>query len=265
MRVLSTFVVAFALAVPTLPAFGADAYPPALYAALTGEESVKMCARFARETREEYVRQMMVKRTTLANGTVISFALGQDECINPAHNAACFAYVKSADGTFRLVYSGDAAPFNADGSLVVYGHMSAFVQTRATYAFDGTTYRHIRDDVVWENREVKPASVPVHFAYGASSATVSGKVHYEFPDTYLLAASAGQTMSVVVRPTRGTVGNLSVTTGPTRYQGKALTDSDKLSWSGKLPTSGSYSVSIDGAPNNDVRASATYTMTISIR
>jgi hypothetical protein len=243
----------------------ASAYSPttALVETVGKEDEIGFCARREHMSVPAYVRKWFAFATTqLANGTTVYAASGGGPCMSGAANIGLFGYVASG-GTYRNVLSTYAIhwTFRPDGTAVVDAHDSAAVSVRTTYKFDGTSYRARKSEYLYESTgETKPVSVPVHFAYGTSSAIVSGKVRAGFGDTYTLDAQLGQTMTVTAHATSGKLGTLQIFTADDRQ----LTTGSSTSWHGKLPKSGRYKITID-AFADDNNSPATYTMTIGIR
>src|ERR671927_737672 len=103
--------------------------------------------------------------------------------------------------------------------------------------------------------ETKPASRRVQFRRGSSSTTIQGKVSLVLPDTLIVGARAGQTMTVQLTAPSKSVKFMLMTYKTTQ----SLADNTR-SWTGTLPETGDYIILIDG----DERGS-TYSMTISIK
>jgi hypothetical protein len=248
------------------PAGAADAYAPtpALIEAVGKEDEVAFCAGKDHMSVPAYVRKWYEFATTvLANGTTIYTASGGGPCLNGAANIGLFGYVASGPA-YRRVLSTYAIrwKFRPDGTAVIDGHDSAAVSVRTMYTFDGTSYRQGKSEYLYEpTGETKPMSVPVHFANGTSSATVSGKVRAGFGDTYTLEAQAGQTLTVRAHATSGTLGDLQIFSSDDQVQ---LANGSSMSWRGKLPQSGTYKITID-ALADDNNSPATYTMTIAVQ
>jgi hypothetical protein len=133
---------------------------------------------------------------------------------------------------------------------------TAATQGQMTYKFDGKQYREAKNMLVQvETGETKPASRRLQFKRGASEATVQGKVSIALPDTYLLGARAGQTMTVRLTAPRKAV-RFMVMSPTTR----SLVADNARDWSGVLPETGDYTIIIDSDDRN-----STYTMTVSIK
>ncbi len=99
----------------------------------------------------------------------------------------------------------------------------------------------------------------IRFAAGESSASVQGAVVGGDRDQYLLEARAGQWMTVDIAAVEANaVFAIHEPGGGRSLPGSGETD-DANRWSGELPTSGDYTVSVGGT-----RGNATYTLYVSI-
>lgn len=98
----------------------------------------------------------------------------------------------------------------------------------------------------------------VRFAKGRSSASYRGAVIRGDVDTYVLAASGGQQMSVNISSLEDNA--VFQIEGPGGYLRGAEPGTDRTSWSGSLPANGRYRVIVGGT-----RGNATYTISFAIR
>ena len=245
-------------------AAGAYAPTPALIEAVGKEDGVAFCAGKDHVSVPAYVRKWYEFATTqLADGTTIYTATGGGPCLDGAANIGLFGYVASGPRYRRVLSTYEIrSTFRPDGTAVIDAHDSVFVSVRTMYRFDGTSYRKGKSEYLYEpTGETKPISVPVHFANGTSSATVSGKVRAGFADVYTLDARSGQTMTVTAHATSGTLGDLQIFTADGHVQ---LSNGSSMSWHGKLPQSGGYRITIDAFADENNRP-ATYTITIAIK
>jgi hypothetical protein len=104
--------------------------------------------------------------------------------------------------------------------------------------------------------------VRVRFAKGASSATLKGRVAgYKYID-YILGASAGQTMSVILDSASPNLEFVIFDKNMENLDGAT----GALDWSGELPSSGNYTIRVL-FPRADARrgASGNFTLMIEIR
>lgn len=99
---------------------------------------------------------------------------------------------------------------------------------------------------------------PIHFTPGTSSGKVSGAVIRGERDFYSLGAKAGQKMTVTIKALEDNAVFQIYQPGVDR---KPLpgADGDTTSWTGKLPSSGSYLIEVGGT-----RGNATYELNVSI-
>jgi hypothetical protein len=239
--------------------------PAPVYAQLgrSAFDELPACAKRAHATVAAYVpRAFTVGRVQLTSGATIYTARSTDPCLSEGGDAAIVAYVATANGAYRRVMIAHAhiATYGADGSLVLtmYDVDSTAVVYRMIFHFDGTTYAAVRsEDVYLPTGEVKPSLIPLHFAYGSSSATVSGNVRDEYSDTYILSAAKGQTMSVIVRRKSGTLSGLEIVSP----SGIRLQEGLEFMWRDVLPETGRYAISVAGGNGS----TATYSMTVTIR
>ena len=99
----------------------------------------------------------------------------------------------------------------------------------------------------------------VRFERGRSSAVLKGAVVRGTRDRYVVGAKAGQTLTVSIASVeRNAVFEIKQPNGP--YLKDAAEGNDAMKWSGKLPVSGDYIVSVGGT-----RGNATYSLRIAIK
>jgi hypothetical protein len=242
---------------------GAAAFPIGLYQTLAKTNGIGECAS------EKHVSALAAARAVFAVGVVhlnsggtVYTAQDADPCLSHAVNGPLLAFVASGRGGYRQVLSTGvmSGKFGADGSLVTVENDSAMTEYRTSYRFDGSTYAVVREEIVNKaTGAAKQIDVPVHFAPGTSSATVSGNVTLGFNDSYVLDANAGQTLSVAVHPKAGRRVLLTINSGPGDDL-KEIFAGTSLTWRGRLPKTGRYEISIETGSD----AAAAYTMTIGI-
>jgi len=178
-------------------------------------------------------------------------------------NCSIYLYRQSANGYESLL--PDAAGLglellktstNGYRDLQVDARDTAATQGNTFYKFDGKQYRESRATITQvETGETKPAYRRLQFKRGSSSTTVQGKVSIALPDTFLLGARAGQTMTVELTAPRKSVNFMVMSSRTT-----TLLASNTRSWTGTLPETGDYHIIVDA----DEKAS-TYSMTITIK
>jgi hypothetical protein len=106
-------------------------------------------------------------------------------------------------------------------------------------------------------------TVPVSFAKGKSSAVVSGSIKGDQDRTYTVDARAGQTMTVTLKATKGSV-EMNVF-APGNDTAISLGSNDPYRFSGVLPTNGRYRIQVYQMRAFARRGeTATYTLTIAI-
>lgn len=97
------------------------------------------------------------------------------------------------------------------------------------------------------------------FAKGRSAATVSGAVIRGDEDTYIVGARAGQTMRVKITSLEKNAA-FTVKDADGNYLQDAGEEDDATNWTGDLPSTGDYEISVGGT-----RGNATYKLTVSIK
>lgn len=178
-------------------------------------------------------------------------------------NCSIYLYRQSRNG-YELILDGAAGlglevlktSSNGYADVRIEARDTAATRSEATYKFDGKQYRESRSIIVHqETGESKPAYRRVQFKRGTSSTTLSGKVSIALPDTYLVGARAGQTMTVQLTAPGKSVRFLLMSPAS-----RNLIADNSRSWTGTLPETGDYTILVDA----NARA-ATYSMTISIK
>lgn len=178
-------------------------------------------------------------------------------------NCSIYMYRKTEQG-FELILD-DAAGYgvellktstNGYRDLRVTARDTAATQGQTTYKFDGKRYREARNMLVQvETGETKPASRRLQFKRGTSESTVQGKVSIALPDTYLVGARTGQTMTIKLTAPRKAVRFMLMSPST-----RSLVADNARDWSGVLEETGDYTIIIDSDDRN-----STYTMTVSIK
>ncbi len=145
---------------------------------------------------------------------------------------------------------------NGYADLQIDARENAAAQSQTIYKFDGKRYREARSSLVEvETGESKPSSRRVQFKRGASSTTVHGKVTLALPDTLVIGARAGQTMTVQLSGPRRAVRFMLMTAKTTT----SLAD-NTTSWTGTLPETGDYIILVEASEKP-----SSYSMTISVK
>jgi hypothetical protein len=178
-------------------------------------------------------------------------------------NCSIYLYRQSLTG-YELILDGAAGlgiellktSSNGYVDVQVDARDTAATQAQTIYKFDGKKYREARSTIVHlESGERKPASRRVQFKRGASSTTLQGKVSIALPDTLLVGARAGQTMSVQLTAPQQSVRFMLMYSKTT-----AMLADNTRSWTGTLPETGDYIILVDADEKG-----GTYSMTISIK
>jgi len=178
-------------------------------------------------------------------------------------NCSIYIYRKTGSG-FEVILD-DAAGFGAEvlktstngySDLRVTARDTAATQAETVYKFDGKRYHDVKNTLVQlETGERKPASRRLQFKRGTSEATVQGTVSIALPDTYLVGARAGQTMTVKLTAPRKSVRFLLMSPST-----RSLVADNARDWTGVLAETGDYTIIIDADARN-----STYSMTVSIK
>lgn len=178
-------------------------------------------------------------------------------------NCSIYVYRKTEQGFDAIL--DDAAGLgleilmtssNGYRDLRVTARDTAATQAETVYKFDGKRYRDAKNTLVQvETGERKPAFRRLQFKRGTSEATVQGTVSIALPDTYLVGARAGQTMTVKLTAPRKSVRFLVMS--PTT---RSLVADNARDWTAVLGESGDYTIIIDSDARN-----STYSMTVSIK
>ena len=226
------------------------------------------------DVRECVVKEEGGTRTAEENMTVEEVDLNRDgvaeyevqlsgPCVCGMVNCSIYLYRQSLTGYESIL--DDAAGLgiellktssNGYADVQVDARDTAATQGQTIYKFDGKKYREGRSTIVhMETGERKPASRRVQFRRGATSTTVTGKVSIALPDTLLIGARAGQTMSVQLTAPRQSVRFMVMTSKTTTM----LADNTR-SWTGTLPETGDYIILVDADEK-----SSTYSLTIAIK
>lgn len=244
--------------------------PSGVVAALVRDKSVVACAGQAGKSVQTYANNAFdVRRVRLSAGEQMSVLVATDPCLALGQSTRIMIFQKTSQGYRRVlneVTLPEFARVRSDGTVTLPTHESMDIVFEATYVWNGTAYafaplRSHRYDVGLNER--RPYEVPVRFARGASAATFSGSVAYDFGDTYVFDAMAGQTVTIDLT---------AYTARPPRI---ALYYDDDISslgdvgnntkWSGKLQKSGTYRLLLSGSDESNEAALSRYTIRLSIR
>ena len=170
--------------------------------------------------------------------------------------------VADGHGGYRPILSdkGESLQLFPNGRAIVeYDAPGDPLKFRRIYSYDGNDYAMVADDwVFYPTGEEKARVNDIHFAGGASSATVAGKAYATFFDRYRVVAEAGQVMSITVKPSSGKIDSIFIYPSS---RANAFQDAHGLSWRGTLAASGAWEIRVVGA--SDVKPT-TYSMQVTI-
>jgi hypothetical protein len=242
-------------------------FSAALVAALLRDGTVAGCAREAGASPQAYVSQAFTLRhVRLRGGEQMTVADGSDACLALGQSNRIFIFERRADGYHRVLSAMTMAgeeQVRDDGTVVLPTHETIVTIFESAYVWNGKTYefsapRSTIYDVPLEQR--RPYQIPVRFAPGAYATTVTGSVAEDFGDEYRFEARAGQRITITLRAHDGSRPATVLASG-----GRTLAILDGNRWSGTLPRSGSYELSLFGSGVADPTTLSTYTLRLEIR
>ena len=252
----------------------ASALAASLVTAIAHATGVADCANETNQSAAAFVRSSFdTHDLRLYDGTHVTVAISHSPCL--AHNAVnrVLVYARKPDGTYELAFddygSPDTVDASSDGTVTLTSHETVEIVDEATYVWNGRTYvfspeRSQRYDVAIG--EGRPYVVRVEFARGRSSATLSGTIAGGFGDDYEFDARAGQ--KVTVRIVDGSSKNVRFDV----YRGRPGLESPvelvlgaSQTWSGTLPSSGTWNLSVSGVETMAHDAKAPYSLILTIR
>jgi hypothetical protein len=258
---------ALASAVAAAPA---AAVPSDLVAAMLRDDRVATCANEAGKTAQAYVRQAFALRElTLRGGERMTVAEATDFCLMLGQSTRIYIFERALDGYRRVldeVTVPGLAEVSADGTAVLPTHESIETIFEAAYVWNGTAYAfsgsrsHVYDVALGQRR---PYELPVRFAPGAFATTLSGSVAFNFGQDYVFEARAGQ--KVTIELTNHTVRRPSITLSFGRGELTLANLFDTGGWSGKLPQTGTYKLTVYGTDASDATRVSTYAIRLAIR
>jgi len=171
----------------------------ALRSAIDADSDYGACSAAERQTA---AAQADIRILGQINGRSVVLAGVHASCV--CGNVNCPWHVLRLDpGKPRVLFSTYAFQMDAIGTekplpkLRAQAHDSALVTDEATVAYRDGRYVTIETARVrGDTGARKPNDVPVHFAYGASSARLKGSVSLGWYDEYALAAAKGQRLTI---------------------------------------------------------------------
>lgn len=208
---------------------------------------------------------MQVEKVDLNRDGVSEYEVQMSgSCFCGMVNCSIYVYRPTANGGYEAILDDASGYGMSHLKTSSNGYVDLSVEARATaatlsetiYKYDGKRYREARATLtLQETGESKPLTRRVQFRRGASATTVTGKVSLALPDTLVIGARAGQTMSLQLAAPSPSVRFVLMTSKTTNV----LVD-DKRTWTGTLPETGDYIILVDADEK-----SRTYSMTISIK
>lgn len=242
----------------------------ALTAALMRDKDVAGCARDSAKTSQTYVATAFdLRNLTLRGGERMTVAVAKDPCLALGQSTRIMIFEHTADGYRRVlneVTLPDLDQVETDGTVMLPTHESVGVIFEGVYVWNGAAYAfsasrsHIYDVALSER---KPYQVPVRFAPGTSTATLSGYVALNFGDEYVFEARAGQNLTIALAKYSGRRPSISL------YYGSDISILADIpgatgGWSGTLPRTGSYHLFVDGTDESDGTRRTTYAINLTI-
>ncbi len=241
---------------------------------MAAAKGIAECADESGESAAAFVRHSFDTRgLTLYDGTRVIVAESQSACL--AHNAVTriLVYEQMRGGAYRLVLDDYSLPeqvrATTDGTVTLAGHETVEIIDQSTYVWNGKTYvfspeRSQRYDV--SIGQGRPYVVRVQFAPGTSSTVLRGSITGGFGDDYEFDAFGGQRVTVQVVKGWSKDSQFDV------YQvirggidTKELTSLNSArTWSGILPSSGTWNIDVYGAETMDHQTVYPYALVLTI-
>jgi len=184
------------------------------------------------------------------------------QCVCGAQNCPYWVYRVNGSSAVKLLdgYAIDVkivTPEHGDGPPEIdeIAHESAALQNETDYRYRDGAYVKAGLYEIFDS-ERKPATKPLAFAAGASSARLAGRVAFEWGDAYAFQASAGQVVQISdVRAERAIV---------VRVHGAHFDRTVTAATPLRLPANGNYTLTVD-VGNDDNPEITGYALTLSIR
>ncbi|HVR46880.1 MAG TPA: hypothetical protein VMT95_09655 [Candidatus Binatia bacterium] len=235
------------------------------------DKAIAACASESGRTPQAYVAQaFQLRHLTLRGGEYMTVAVAIDPCLALGQSTRVAIYERIGSGYRRVLDAPTLPAFaqvSADGTATMPTHDSVELILESTYVWNGTKYvfsaarSHLYDVALGERR---PYEVPVRFAPGTSTTTLSGTVAYHFGDEYVLRARAGQRISIRLQS-----GARPPHTGASLYYDDDASSLAQLSgvtaWSGTLPKTGTYRLFVSGTNEHDEYRRSRYEIRLAIR
>ena len=218
----------------------------ALLATLLSDDDLGECLKgFGQEALDGFDRYTSIDEVDInGDGHPEYLVTTQDKCSCGAQNCNIAIYQRAAGG-FQPLLKGNGISFDILKTshsgyydAVITAHNSAATVYREFYFYNGKEYKNSHSTFVnLETGESKPSERKIVFRRGASAETVTGKVILGFPDTWVVRARAGQTLSLAFAGPQNAVSYYVM--GPDY---SSLVSRPGGNWTGVLPADGDYRV-----------------------
>jgi hypothetical protein len=228
---------------------------------------VTACAKDAGKPARAYVAQAFeLSSVRLRGGEQMTVAVGTDGCMSRGQSSRIMIFERISGGYRRVlddVTMSNAFDVSADGTVVLPTHETIDTIFEAAYIWNGTSYvfsaprSHVYDVPLGQRR---PYEVPVRFAPGAFATTLSGTVALDFGEDYVFEARAGQRLTLELTEHSGRRPAIFLS-----YGNRNLDQLDARRWSGELPRTGTYKLTVFGSGEVDSTSVSTYAIRITIR
>lgn len=256
--------IAFVSAIAAAPAVKV---PSDLVAAMMHDKQFAACVNEAGTTAQAYFAQAFkLRNVTLRSGGRMTVAVATTACMSLGQSSRIMIFERTTSGYRRVlddVTLPEAADVSEDGTVVLPTHETIVTIFEAAYVWNGKTYvfsgsrSHVYDVPLEERR---PYQVTVRFAPGAFATTFSGSAALNFGEEYVFRARAGQRVTVELTKLRGRRPAILLSYGERHL---AWVDSNR--WSGTLPQTGTYDLTVFGSGEREATEVSTYAIRLAIR
>lgn len=220
----------------------------ALVAAMMKDPGVRSCVADSGHSASAYVAASFVRKdVTLRSGERIVVVIGNSGCMARGQSVRVLAYRQTADA-YREVYDGVSMPehvaVNSDGTLMLPTHETIDTIFEPVYVWNGTAYAfaasrsHVYDVPLGTDR---PYRLPVRFSPGETATVLRGSSADNFGQTYAFSARAGQRISIEILDPQKRPPAVFLWLGD-----RNIAELDGRTWSGALPSSGTYTLDVLG-------------------
>lgn len=214
-------------------------------------------------------KNFKVQPFTLRTGERMTLTVPTTGCMSRGQSMRVFIYHETPNGYKQVLDAGtflDAAYLQGsdDGEIELPEHDTMSTIFEGTYVWNGDVYAfaptksHMFDLPLQVRR---PLQIPIEFAPGTSSIVLSGTTAPEFGQDYRFTARAGQHVTIDLIDYRGKEPAVFLNRGDT---GEKTIDMDDPHWSGVVPVTGPYVLSIFGSGDAKQKLEP-YTVRLTIR